>query len=87
VVDKATVKWRLSPDIIGIASGDNFPDALVGGAAMGNRGGILVISPPKTLSDAARTVISANKTTIQDVEIFGGTNVIDVGETVRGLLS
>jgi putative cell wall-binding protein len=87
VITKATAKWNLKPTAIGIASGDNFPDALVGGAAMGNRGGILVISPPKTLSDAARTLISTNKTTIQDIEIFGGTNVIDVRATVQQLLS
>jgi putative cell wall-binding protein len=87
VVDKATTKWKIAPTSVGIALGDNFPDALVGGAAMGNRDGILVISPPKTLSDAARTVITTNKTTIQGVEIFGGTNVIDVKSAVQGLLS
>jgi putative cell wall-binding protein len=87
VITKATAKWNLKPTSVGIALGDNFPDALVGGAAIGNRGGILVISPSKTLSDAARTLISANKTTIQGVEIFGGTNVIDVRGAVSGLLT
>jgi uncharacterized repeat protein (TIGR02543 family) len=87
VIDKATAKWNLKPTAIGIALGDNFPDALVGGAAMGNRGGILVISPTKTLSDAARNVIAANKTSIQGIEVFGGTNVIDVRMALSGLLS
>jgi putative cell wall-binding protein len=87
VITKATAKWNLKPTSVGIALGNNFPDALVGGAAMGNRGGILVISPPTTLSDAARTLITTNKDAIRSVEIFGGTNVIDVRATVQGLLS
>jgi putative cell wall-binding protein len=85
VVDEATARWNLAPSSIGIASGEDFPDALVGGAAMGNRGGLLVISPSKTLSDAAQSVIAANRTTLQEVELFGGNAVIDLSEPVLAL--
>jgi putative cell wall-binding protein len=86
VLKKATTKWGLTPSIIGLASGSNFPDALVGGAAIGNRGGVLVITDPDKLSAHAKTAITAHKSRLTDVEIFGSTKAIRVEAEVRGLL-
>jgi putative cell wall-binding protein len=87
VLDKAIAKWSLTPAIIGLASGDDFPDALVGGAAVGNRGGLLAITDPHTLSVAAEGLISTYGDNISGVEIFGGTGTIRVANEVRELLS
>jgi putative cell wall-binding protein len=87
VLTKAIAKWNLTPAIIGLASGEGFPDALVGGAAVGNRGGLLAITDPDTLSAAAEGVISTYKDGISDVEIFGGTGTIRVADKVQGLLA
>jgi uncharacterized repeat protein (TIGR02543 family) len=86
VIDKATVKWGLRPTVIGIASGDNFPDALVGGASIGNKGGVLVISSPDKLSAATQTLITAHRDRLVDIEIFGSTAAIRVKEKVQTLL-
>jgi putative cell wall-binding protein len=87
VLTKAIAKWNLTPTIIGLASGEGFPDALVGGAAVGNRGGLLAITDPDTLSAAAEGVISTYKDGISDVEIFGGTGTIRIADKVQGLLA
>jgi Leucine-rich repeat (LRR) protein/putative cell wall-binding protein len=87
VLTKAIAKWNLTPTIIGLASGEGFPDALVGGAAVGNRGGLLAITDPDTLSAAAEGVIATYKDGISDVEIFGGTGTIRIADKVQGLLA
>jgi hypothetical protein len=87
VLNKAIAKWSLTPTVIGLASGDGFPDALVGGAAVGNRGGLLAITGPDALSVAASDLISTYKDSISGVEIFGGTGTIRVAPEVRRLLA
>jgi putative cell wall-binding protein len=87
VFDKAIAKWNLTPALIGLASGDSFPDALVGGAAVGNRGGLLAITDPDALSATAEGLISTYKDIISGVEIFGGTGTIRVADEVWGLLA
>jgi uncharacterized repeat protein (TIGR02543 family) len=87
VLNNAIVKWNITPTIVGLASGEDFPDALVGGAAVGNRGGLLAITGPDTLSAAATGVISTYKATISDVEIFGGPGTIRVKSAAQALLA
>jgi putative cell wall-binding protein len=88
VLDSAIAKWGISPSVIGLASGEDFPDALVGGAAIGCRGGLLAITDPDELSAGASTVIAAYKdTTLIDVEIFGGPGTIRVRDAVQALLT
>jgi uncharacterized repeat protein (TIGR02543 family) len=87
VLDNAIAKWGISPSVVGLASGDGFPDALVGGAAVGNRGGLLAITDPDALSDGAIAAISDHKDILTDVEIFGGTGTIRVADEVQGLLA
>lgn len=58
---------------VGIASGTNYPDALAGGAVMGWRGGVLLLTDPASLSGPIRTVIVSNRPAIERVEFFGGT--------------
>jgi uncharacterized repeat protein (TIGR02543 family) len=87
VLDQAIIKWGVVPSILGLASGEGFPDALVGGAVIGNRGGLLAITDPDTLSAAAVTVLTIYKTDLEAVEIFGGTGTIRIKADVQVLFA
>ncbi|MBU4556142.1 MAG: cell wall-binding repeat-containing protein, partial [Actinobacteria bacterium] len=75
-------------DAIGLATGMNFPDALSGGAALGTRGGVLLLTETGTLSQAAYDAISGNASPTTIVLVLGGTAAVNdaVIQTVRGLL-
>ncbi|MDR1089392.1 MAG: cell wall-binding repeat-containing protein, partial [Coriobacteriales bacterium] len=81
-------QYGMSPTLVGIATGDNFPDALAGGVALGIRGGVMVLTPTGTLNANAEAVLSALKANLPDVEIFGGTAAVasEVETAVRQTL-
>jgi putative cell wall-binding protein len=85
-LNKGIAKWGINPTVIGLASGDGFPDALVGGAAIGGRGGLLAITDPDELSVAATSLINTYKGAINGIEIFGGPGTIRVQGAVQTLL-
>ncbi|MCE5202752.1 MAG: cell wall-binding repeat-containing protein, partial [Actinomycetia bacterium] len=88
VVSEAMTKWSMTMDDIGIASGANYPDALAGGAVMGYKQGLLLLTNPTTLSPATASLIAANKATIESVEYFGGTGALGsaISSSVQQLL-
>ncbi len=88
VVSEAMKKWTMTMDDIGIASGANYPDALAGGAVLGYKQGLLLLTDPTTLSAATEGLITANKATITSVEYFGGTGALSsaVSDRVEQLL-
>ncbi|MCL2502998.1 MAG: cell wall-binding repeat-containing protein [Coriobacteriia bacterium] len=64
-------------NFIGVATGLNFPDALAGGAATGERGGILVLTTPDALSQNWEGYLSGAYGGIKpDIQIYGGDNVV-----------
>lgn len=73
---------------VGLATGLNYPDALGGGAAMGARGGVMLLTSPSALSGAAAAAIAANVDTIDRIEVFGGENAVatEVYDAVGALL-
>ena len=73
---------------VGIATGLNFPDALVGGVACGNRGGVLLMTDPRYVSGATHATMLLHASSILRVDIFGGTNVVssDVAESLGTML-
>jgi putative cell wall-binding protein len=87
VLDQASAKWGLNPTVIGLASGEGFPDALVGGAAVGNRGGLLSITDPDALSAASSKAITTHQDALSDIEIFGGNGTIRIADEVQALLA
>lgn len=68
--------------LAGIATGENFPDALSGGAAVGARDGILALTKGGELHAHAKSTLSLVKAGYPDIEILGGTAAIS--EAVRG---
>jgi putative cell wall-binding protein len=67
---------------LGIATGENFPDALVAGVYMATRKNISTPAPgftilsPYNISPAVSNYISSKKSYISHVYVFGGSNVV-----------
>lgn len=62
-----------SPTVVGIATGSNFPDALAGGAFMGDIGGPILLTNPLSLQSADGLYIGQNHVTLSAAYLFGGT--------------
>lgn len=71
-----------SPVAAGLARGDEFPDALAGGAHVGRLGGPVLLTQQSSLSPEARDWLAANKSTISRSYLYGGTSAVSEG--VRG---
>ena len=64
-------------DFVGVATGLDFPDALAGGVAAGERGGILVLTDPNKLSPIwAGYLAGAYAYGTPSIQIYGGPNVV-----------
>ena len=68
-------------DVIGVATGADFPDALGGGAACGSVGGMLLLTRPDGLPDSVATLLEDVSAGIASCEVYGGTAAIQ--ESVR----
>jgi FtsP/CotA-like multicopper oxidase with cupredoxin domain/putative cell wall-binding protein len=69
--------WKM----VGVASGQTFPDALSGGPAMGRWGGVLLLTAPSFVPAATTDALTSNRAAIQEVRFYGGTGAIS--EPVR----
>jgi putative cell wall-binding protein len=72
-------------DGVGVATGTNFPDALSGGAMLGARGSVLLLTTPGSLSPEAEALLLANRDSVNTVHILGGTQAVSsaVEDAVR----
>jgi hypothetical protein len=61
---------------VGMATGAQFPDALSGGAAIGELSGPLLLTDPNQLSAATQSYLLANKSSITSVIVFGGSAAV-----------
>jgi PKD repeat protein len=68
-----------APTVVGVASGEAFPDALTGGAYAANAGMPLLITEPAALPDPIRAVLSAEARTLGAVTLFGGGQAVADG--------
>jgi len=75
-------------DSIGVATGANFPDALSGGAALGTRGGSLLLTERAVLSEPAEAAIADNASAASKVLVLGGVAAVSdsVVTSIQGLL-
>jgi len=63
-------------DNVGLATGQNFPDALSGGAMLGRFDSVLLLTRTDTLLPAASAPLSSNADAISTVHIIGGTGAV-----------
>ena len=61
---------------IGVATGADFPDALVGGAIVGKNGGLLLMTEPGELNQGVRDSLASRITAIDTVRVFGGASAV-----------
>lgn len=61
---------------VGIATGANAADALSGGAMLGSRNSVMLLTPVASLSPDAAAKLAANRATISEVYYLGGLNAV-----------
>lgn len=73
---------------VGVATGANFPDGLAGGVGTGANDGVLLLTPPMSLSGFTAGAITDNADVIENVEIFGGPSAVSasVHDSISELL-
>lgn len=76
LIAQAGVDAGLTWNGVGIASGEDFPDALAGGPVAGLQRTVIVLTTPDALNAHAGSVIDANKDEIESVRFFGGTGAL-----------
>jgi len=64
------------PMFVGIANGENFPDALVGGLHSGYMGQPFLLVTSSNIPPATADYIGTNKATLDAGNVYGGTTVI-----------
>lgn len=74
IADWLTTNAGVSWNGVGIATGANFPDALVGSALLGKNNTVLLLVHPN--NTAAIDTLAANKSDIHKVYFLGGTGAI-----------
>jgi len=72
-------EFYAEPAFVGIASGEAFPDALVGGAYASRLGGPVLLSGRHGLPEPADTYLRGNAASIRTVRLFGGSNALSPG--------
>lgn len=67
------------PQVVGIATGYKFPDALAGGVLAGSVGGPLLLTGPTALPSATADYLRTASGSVSDAIMFGGPEVLDEG--------
>jgi putative cell wall-binding protein len=66
-------------DGVGIATGENFPDALAAGAMLGTFDSVMLLTPSASLDPYARGALAANRDQIDTLHIVGGASAVSDG--------
>ncbi|MDZ4180561.1 MAG: cell wall-binding repeat-containing protein, partial [Coriobacteriia bacterium] len=66
-------------NIVGITTGENFPDALAGGIVQGKAGSVMLLTTPTVLQADTKNTLVSNKSKITTVTFFGGTGAVSTG--------
>lgn len=76
-VDDGWATW----DAVGIATGENYPDALAGGARVGAMGGVVLLTRTDSLPGVSADALEANADAVLYADVFGG--LVAVTQDVR----
>lgn len=73
----ALAKWACReglavPDHVGLVTGSTFPDALAGGVAVGDSGGVMLLTEPRRLTPVASDWLRKNRSDETRLVLFGG---------------
>lgn len=70
---KVAERFFLTPDFVGLATGERFADALSGGVHAAMHGGPLLLTPSTSLGEDARSYLAARSGFLSRVTLYGGT--------------
>jgi putative cell wall-binding protein len=76
VAANSVLEGALSWSYVGIARGDIFPDALCGGALCGKKGGVILLTQPKSLDPRVSSTLQAHTADVDRCEIYGSNKAI-----------
>ncbi len=71
-VDVGFASW----DYIGVATGQNFPDALAGGVCAGANGGVVALTGTTSLPAATAGLLHDNGPVVMKAEVYGGPSAV-----------
>lgn len=76
-----------SYSVVGVATGQDFADALTGGMAIGASRGVIFLTTPQTLPPASGNAIAAVTRDISTLQVFGGLAAVspEVFSVVSGM--
>jgi putative cell wall-binding protein/uncharacterized protein YkwD len=77
IVNDLLARYQITPTVVAVGSGESFPDALSGGASLGARGGVVLLTPATSLHAAAGNSLTALLASQPQLEILGGKAAID----------
>jgi putative cell wall-binding protein len=79
-------RW-CTPFAVGVSTGENFPDALGGGVAMGANGGVVVLTTTGVLDPSAASTLRTYADETYVVQVFGGKNAVSdrVVDSIKGI--
>ena len=72
VATQAVAQGSNSWAYVGIAKGTVFSDALCGGVAAGNRGGIILLTAPEPLTSVTSNALNAHVGDVRECDVYGG---------------
>jgi ell wall binding domain 2 (CWB2) len=73
----AAQKFFSAPVSVGLATGEQFPDALVGGAHIGALGGPLLLTQTASLPTATDTYLKNVAASVSNVYVYGGPSAVN----------
>ncbi|MBN2847359.1 MAG: cell wall-binding repeat-containing protein [Coriobacteriia bacterium] len=73
-VQLAGLEW----DGLAITTGQDFPDALAGGAMQGRLGSVLLLSPPGALDPVVADALLTHRADVSSVRFLGGTGALSI---------
>jgi putative cell wall-binding protein len=77
VAEMAVQKAWVTPSVAGVTTGQNYPDALSGGGAMGARDGIMLLTPSGTLCTSAEAILLSCQAELSAIQVFGGHGAVE----------
>ncbi|MDP2401706.1 MAG: cell wall-binding repeat-containing protein, partial [Actinomycetota bacterium] len=63
-------------NLVGVTTGDNFPDALAGGIVQGKAGSVMLLTGSDVLSTPTSAALVSHKSSISTVTFFGGAGAV-----------
>jgi putative cell wall-binding protein len=76
VAEHASAKWGVRWDFVGVATGENFPDALAGGVLQGAMFSQMLLTQSSSLSPDTAAALEARSAQIGHVTFYGGTKAV-----------